>query len=1078
MLLQSRFCRSLAILVCASGAGWLRPSAGWSAGGAETPKLEYNKHIRPILSDRCFRCHGADEKARKAKLRLDQAEDAVKAGAIVPGNLEESTMLQRIASRDPDEVMPPPDSHLTLSEEEKALLRRWVEQGAEYQGHWAFIPPTLPAVPRVGQGLVQPENPIDAFVLAALREKGVAPAAPAPKEQWLRRVSFALTGLPPSPAELDAFAADGSPEAREKVVDRLLASPAFGEHFAQDWMDAARYADSYGRHEDGDMVAWPWRDWVIGAFNTNLPYNRFVGWQTAGDMLPHATVEQRVATAFNRLSPQSNESGSDPLEFRLDQVSDRVRVNGLAFMGLTLECAKCHDHKYDPITQREYWQMAAMFDNIEENGVYSQYCPKAVPSPSIMLPTPAQEARLRALKDRIGKAETELSEIQKRVRGDFDRWIGDHGVPCEIADGAWNTVKSWFGGGERNAWKTQARGRFKFEEERSKTKEIVNKADRNKPGKLRAKVDTIEGPPGHGKAVLLKGDDEITFSGLGEYHMYQPFSFALWLQPREHRERAVVISWSRGGLDDGRGYEIILENEVPSFALMHFQPGNEIRIRAASALPLEKWTHLAVSYDGSGRSAGLKMWINGRAVEASTVHDHLEKDIIRREEWGDIDRDAIFFALGGRFHDSPLKNCGVDEFHVFDRALSDGEAKHFADVETAADDWYAWWLQTRCQEWRDKAHALMVLRRQCATVTNDVLEMMVMEERATPRESFVRVRGDYRQPSDKVEPGTPAAVLTFPAHLPRNRLGLAQWLTDPQHPLTSRVAVNRFWQILFGRGLVGTPEDFGTRGQMPTHPELLDWLACTFVKQGWDVKRLVRLMALSETFAQDTLPADAATLAADPENRLLARGPFLRLSAEEVRDQALAASGLLVPTLGGPSTHPYVPDRFYQDSGLQQRYGVDTGEGLYRRSLYTFWRRTLPPPDLASFDAPSREYCVVKRELTTSPAQALMMLNHTQYVESQRVLAERLLRAQSDPKARCGEAFRLFTSRLPAPPEEAAMLRLLDTQRQFFQEHPDEAGALLTNGVSTPDRGLPPVEVAATTLLVRALMSHDESLHR
>ncbi|RBP37765.1 cytochrome c [Roseimicrobium gellanilyticum] len=1044
-------------------------------------KLEYNKHIRPILADRCFRCHGADERARKAKLRLDDFDQAVSAKALIPGDAEHSALVQRILTADQEDVMPPPDSHLSLSADEKALLKRWVEEGAAYQKHWAFIPPVMPAVPQVSHEGTQPENPIDAFVLANLKAHGLKAAPPAERAAWLRRVTFALTGLPPSTAELEAFFADTSPVAREKVVDRLLDAPAYGEHFGKQWMDAARYADSYGRHEDGDMIAWPWRDWVIHAFNSNLPYNRFVEWQTAGDLLPGATVEQRVATAFNRFSPQSNESGSDPLEFRLDQVSDRVRVNGLAFMGLTMECAKCHDHKYDPISQKEYWQMAAMFDNIEENGVYSQYCPKAVPSPSILLPNQAEQLRLGALQWQIAAVERELDDIKKRVRPQYDAWIAANGVPGELTPGAWNRVKGWFGGGDIAPYKPQAKGRFLFDDAKPKGgKDVVNNANKKKPGRERAKLESIEGPPGRGRAVLLKGDDEITFPGLGEYHKHDRFSFALWMQPREHRDRAVVISWSRGGLDDGRGYEVLLENEVPSFALMHFHPGNEIRIRAKSPLPLNQWTHFAVSYDGSSRASGLKMWINGEPVASETVQDHLQKDIARREEWGDIDRDAIFFALGGRFHDSPLKNCAVDEFHVFSRSLSDGETRHLAGLHATADDWYDWWLQTKCQEWKDMAHSAMLLRKKLTATTNDVLEMMVMQERPALRPSFVRVRGDYRQPSAEVKPGMPEAVLPFPDKLPRNRLGLAQWLTSSEHPLTSRVAVNRLWQTVFGRGLVGTPEDFGTRGELPTHPELLDWLACTFTQHGWDVKRMVRLMVLSETFGQSIRPENAATLSQDPENKLLARGPHVRLTAEELRDQALATCGLLNPKIGGPSARPYVPEHFYQESGLQQSYKTDTGGNLYRRSLYTFWRRTLPPPDLAAFDAPSREFCVVRREQTTSPAQALMLLNNTQYVEAQRVLAERLVNEhRDDSQARCVEAFRLFTSREPTGAETTAMMHLLEVELEFFHANPTEASTLLhSNGQAPVKQNLPPDEVAATTLLVRALMSHDESLHR
>lgn len=1057
-------------MVAAAG-GSVLSAEGETVGSS---KIEFNRQIRPILSEHCFRCHGADARARKAELRLDVRDEAVAKKAILPGDTDHSSLVERITTHDPDDVMPPKDEPLKLTDAEKDLLQRWISQGAEYQKHWAFIPPIKVPVPTGDLGC----DPVDAFVFSALKTKGLKPAPPAAPEQWLRRVTFALTGLPPTLEALDAFVSDRSGPARQRVVQQLLNSPAYGEHFAKEWLDAARYADSYGRHEDGDMVVWPWRDWVINAFNRNLPYDQFVQWQTAGDLMPNATREQMVATAFNRLSPQSNESGNDPVEFRLDQVSDRVRVNGLAFMGLSVECAKCHDHKYDPITQKEYWEMAAMFDNIDENGVYSQFCPKAVPSPSMLLPTDAQRIRLEALKWQVAAIEKELDVIKDQVRPDYAAWLAANGIPGEPKAGFWNNLKDWFGDAETNPWKRQAKAWLEFEEIPKKSKELRNRANSKRPAHLRTKMEQVDSPAG--KGVLFKGDDEIELPALGVYHRYDAFSFAMWLQPREHRDRAVLVSWSRGGIDDGRGYEVLLQNEVPEFALMHFHPGNEIRIRAKQSLPLNAWTHLAVSYDGSSRAEGLRIFINGDPVAVEVVEDHLHKDIIRRPEWGDIDRDQIQFALGGRYHDNPLKECAVDEFQVFSRMLSAGEAKHLAGVSASAEDWYDWWLQTKCERWKDMAHHAMLLRKKLTDGVNDVLEIMVMEDKQVPRPGFVRVRGDFRQPSEPVQPGTPSQVMPFPDTLPRNRLGFAQWLTSRDHPLTARVAVNRIWQQVFGAGLVRNPQDFGTRGELPTHPELLDWLACDFMDHGWDVKRLVRMLALSECFAQGVVPANQETLQSDPENRLLARGFQARLTGEEVRDQALAISGLLCKDVGGPSVHTYMPHEAYRDAALQQPFVLDEGEKLHRRSLYSFWRRTLPPPELSAFDAPSREFCVVKREKTTSPAQALMLLNQTQFVEAQRVMAESLVREfPQDVMTRCARAFRLLVSRNPTEQESAVLLRLLGRQREFFSQHMDQATTLLTsNGQAPVDGTLPAVEVAATTLMVRALMSHEESLNR
>ncbi len=1046
--------------------------------GAEAlAKLDYNNHIRPILAENCFKCHGADEKQRKGKLRLDVRAEALAKKAFIPGQPDQSEAIKRLNTTDEDDIMPPPKEHRKISDADRALLARWISEGAEYKNHWAFIPPVKPQVPEITNTAFTIQNPIDAFVLAKLNDLKLAPTAPASKEQWLRRVTFALTGLPPSLDEMNAFVADESPQAHEQVVDRLLNSSAYGEHLAKDWLDAARYADSYGRHEDGDMVAWPWRDWVIRSFSENLPFDQFIIHQTAGDLLPNPTRDQLIATAFNRLALQSNESGNDPEEFRLDQVSDRVRANGLAFMGLTIECAKCHDHKYDPISQKDYWQMAAFFDNIDENGVYSQFCPQTIPSPSLLLPDAAQQQHIEELDRQIAQKELELKKIYASSHKDFDKFAATNSLPGELEQGGWNWVKSWFGGGTKVEWKAGAMAHLDFEGESRHDREMVNLAQKNKPVKLRHRLEPIaKGPVGG--AMLFTGDDEIDFPKMGFFNETDDFSFAVWLRPQEHRERAVVIANSRGGVDDGRGYEVVMDNEIVSFALMHFAPGNEIRIRAKHPLPLNEWTHLAFTYDGSSRAAGMKMYQNGALLATEVVHDHLIKDIARRKQWGDIDLDQIRFTLGGREHDSPLKNCGVDDYWVFSRDITAGEVKLLANKTPDRADWYEWFVQ-HLDSVKEIDKQLLALRRQRTAVVNDVLEMMVMKELPQHRPCFVHPRGNPKQHGEAVEPSTPEHVLPFAKDAPRDRLGFAQWLVSRGHPLTARVAVNRLWQLTFARGLVGTPQDFGTRGELPTHPELLDWLACDFMDNGWNVKRMLRQIVLSSAFAQSTRPTDIATLNTDPENRLIARGPFTRLSAEELRDQALAASGLLCPKMGGPPVRPYMPQDLYHDSGLQQRYAQDHGESLCRRSIYSFKRRTLPPPELAAFDAPSGEFCVMKREKTNTPMQALVLLNSEQFVEAQRVLGESLVKKfPSDDNARCATAFRLLTSRNPVDAEIAAMRQVLAVERANFQPDAPATAALLTNGEHPVDPAVPPVETAATALLVRALMSHVETNHR
>ncbi|MEI6536857.1 MAG: DUF1549 domain-containing protein, partial [Verrucomicrobiaceae bacterium] len=716
--------------------------------------------------------------------------------------------------------------------------------------------------------------------------------------------TFAFTGLPPSLEEMNQFLADESPQAREQVVDRLLQSPAYGEHIAKDWLDAARYADSYGRHEDGDMVTWPWRDWVIKSFNDNLPFDQFIIQQSAGDLLPNPTRDHLVATAFNRLALQSNESGNDPEEFRLDQVSDRVRANGLAFMGLSIECAKCHDHKYDPISQKEYWQMAAFFDNIDENGVYSQFCPQTIPSPSLLMPTAEQQSKLNDLQKQITAKDQAVQKIKNDARADFARWVASNNVPGALRNGAWNTVKSWFGGGDVNPLAYRAEGHFDFDITPQKPgdhRSLTNAADSKRPAKLRIKLETIKGAVKDG--ALMNGDDEVTFSKMGEYHQYDSFSFALWLQPREKRNRAVILSWSRGGNDDGRGYEVIMQEEIPSFALMHFQPGNEIRIKARKPLPLNEWTHLAVTYDGSSRAEGLKMFINGAPAEVDVVHDNLQLDIVRRKEWGDIDLDQIRFNLGGREHDSPLKNCGVDELWVFDRDISTGEVKYLAGKETKPDDWFDYWIQKEHKPWLIASAELKRLREMHTGVMNDVLEMMIMQELSVPRKWHVHPRGDFRQLAEEVQPDVPKNVLPFSSELPRNRLGFARWLVSRENPLTARVVVNRTWATFFGRGIVKTQEDFGFQSSPPSHPQLLDWLAVRFMEDGWSSKKLHRLIVTSQTYKQSS-KSTAEGEEKDAENKFLWRGPRLRLDAEAVRDAALRAARLLSDKMFGPSVYP------------------------------------------------------------------------------------------------------------------------------------------------------------------------------
>jgi hypothetical protein len=1009
--------------------------AGRLCASESSARVDFNFQIRPLLSDRCFKCHGPDAKSRKADLRLDILENAIalhdkKTGtrAIVPGKPEKSEVIRRLTSTDPDEQMPPPDSHLKISTEEIALIRKWIEQGAEYKTHWAFNPVRKVSPPKIKSDRVR--NPIDAFVLARLQKENLKPSSEASKEALIRRLSFSLTGLPPSPKQIDDFLNDTSPNAYEKLVEQFLASPAYGEQMARDWLDLARYADTYGYQSDVERDMFPWRDWVIRAFNENLSYDKFITWQIAGDLLPGATDEQILATAFNRLHRQTNEGGSIEEEFRNEYVSDRVHTFGTAFLGLTLECARCHDHKYDPIKQRDYYRLSAFFNNIGESGLYSHFT-RATPTPTLLLYKNGEKEKHATLKKQIADAELKLAKAEKGTR----KYSND-----------------------------MASHLFSFEQ-------IAESKTPNSFGtnfaSLAESPKQVEGRVG--KGLQFDGESSVVMKGVGDFKRTDPFSFSLWLKATEKQERSVVFHHSKSWTDAGsRGYELILENGKPQFALIHFWPGNAIAIRCKEPLPLNEWTHLTITYDGSSRAAGLKIFRNGEPAEIQIIHDNLFKDILHRAEWGDSDVGNIPLTLAARFRDSGFKNGLIDEFRIFDRELTTAEVPFQKEKVRDAVE-----RAPTMREYQNALTELKKIRDAENNFVNDIPEIMVMREMKTRRPTYVLKRGAYDARGEPVEPGTPEGIFPFPKNYPQNRLGLARWLVDPKNPLTARVVVNRIWKMHFGRGLVTTPEDFGSQGQLPTHPELLDWLAKTFIEDGWDIKKLHKLIVTSATYRQSSI-APAELLAADPDNRLLARGPKTRLSAEEIRDEALAVSGLLSQQIGGPSVKPYQPAGLWENSGLSKTYVQDHGVNLYRRSLYTFWRRTAPPPSMLTFDAKSREVCTAKRETTTTPLQALVLLNDPQFIEASRVLAEKILSQNENLNSTLDAAFRIVLGREPKPREMEISKKLFEEQLAFFKSNTGPAEKLLSTGEHLRESKLSNEEVAAATMLVNTLMNHDE----
>jgi len=975
-----------------------------SSAQAQTPvgKVNFDRDIRPILSDRCYLCHGPDAATREADLRLDVREDAL--GVLSPKMPDDSELLRRIMTDDADEIMPPPDSNLSLSKRERQLIAAWIKQGAEWKQHWAFAARATPSPPNVhSKELVA--GAIDRFLLSRLEKEQLTFAPLATKEKLIRRVTFDLTGLPPTLDEIDTFLADNSPDAFEKVVDRLFRSKHYGQRMASDWLDIARYSDTYGYQVDRDRYVWPWRDWVIRAFNANMPHDQFIVEQLAGDLLPKATDDQILATTFNRLHPQKVEGGSTEEEFRVEYVADRTQTFATAFLGLTMECARCHDHKYDPISQKEYYQLFSFFNNIDESGLYS-YFTSSVPTPTLPLTSEAQKQKLADLMAVVDSMEDQIPESS------FD-----------LTNAA--AVKK--------ALELQGRPPV----------EVVDFA---KVGGRNTKTTDARGNP----AVQLTGDDAVGLK-TGNFTRYQPFSVSLSIHVPDVKDRAVIFHRSRAWTDAGsRGYQLLIENGRLSASLVHFWPGNAISVKTREPLLVNRWTDIAVVYDGNVNATGLSIFIDGKRAVVDVVKNRLTKNI--------TGGGGTNIAIGARFRDRGLKGGLVSSFRVYDRQLSEFEVSGLHDEETVRKSLLEAATSGRLSENQKQllaehkqlndsdmhnAHRtrLKAAREQLCKTLDGLTEIMVMRELPKPKPAYILRRGLYSDRLEAVSAETPNVFPAMDESLPRNRLGLARWLTSREHPLTSRVAVNHYWQLIFGQGLVRTPEDFGRQGAPPTHPELLGWLANDFVANGWNVQRLLKQMVMSRAYRQSTT-ASKQLLQRDPANELLARAPSYRLPAEMLRDNALAVSGLLVNKIGGAPVRPYELAASFKAST------PDKGEGLYRRSLYTYWKRTGPAPVMLALDAAKRDVCRVKRERTSSPLQALAMLNGPQFVEASRALSQRLIHEHGkDETDRIAlDMFRILTSRAPSDAERAIITKLFHKQREHFLESADAAFKYLSHG--------------------------------
>ena len=1001
---------------------------GLATAGDDVPA--YNRDVRPILAENCFACHGPDSAARKADLRLDRREAAVEMGAVEPGKPEESSLVARIDTDDKQEVMPPPSSHKTLTAEQKDVLRRWIAGGAEYQPHWSLITPTRPAPPKTADASWG-RTPIDAFILAALEAKGLAPAPEADRRTLARRLSLDLTGLPPKPAEVEAFVADAAPDAYEKYVDSLLQSPAWGEHRGRYWLDAARYADTHGYHFDNYREMWSYRDWVIDAFNANMPFDRFTIEQLAGDLLPERTLSQQVASGFSRCAMSTNEGGTIAEENLVGYTRDRTETVGQVFMGLTVGCAVCHDHKFDAFSQREFYELSAFFNNVTQPAYDGNVKDSA---PVIPVPRAEDSPRWQALPGLIAAAKAEADARAKEARGPFDAWLAGQ-TPDMLAAAL-------------------------------------------PAGDLALSValpDRGEGAP----------RVEFQSAAVGDFEKDRPFSYGAWIKvPAKGAEGSVLarMDESRGH----RGWDLWITGRKVGTHIVGEWPKDAIRVMTTEDVPADAWTHVLVTYDGKGKAAGVKVYVDGKPRATSATNDTLASTI----------RIDTPLRVGGRNVAGKLRDVGIAEVRLHGRELSAEEAADLAGLGRASalvakpadqrpaaevDAAFAWWLATRDPAARDLSAKLAALEKERVDIQNRGSIAYVMQEKPEEAAAFLLFRGQYDQRRDPLKPGTPAALPPMPEELPRNRLGFAQWLLRPENPLTARVTVNRFWQEVFGQGLVRTAGDLGVSGELPSHPELLDWMAVEFRESGWDVKRFFKLLVTSSAYRQSAA-ATPEKLEKDPSNRLISRGPRFRMDAEVIRDYALAASGLLVEKLGGPSVRPSQPEGVWEAVAMPEsntkKYVPDKGEGLYRRSLYTFWKRAAPPAMLETFNAPNREVCTVRRERTDTPLQALVTLNDPQFVEAARVLAQRVAAEGPTFEARADALARRALAR-PFREEEASVVReSFDRLASYYRAHPDDVEKLLSVGEAPRDPNVPAAEAAAWTMLANQVLNLDEVLNK
>jgi hypothetical protein len=1017
--------------------------------------IDFQRDIRPVLAENCFQCHGPDAATRMAGLRLDLKEAAFevrKAGrAIVPGKPAESLVYQRVVSPNKARLMPPVSSHRSLNPQQIATIKLWIEQGASWREHWAFKPPVKAPLPAV-RNEAWIRNAIDRFVLNRLEAAGLEPAPPADRRTLIRRVALDVTGLPPSPADLERFMKDVRPGAYERMVDRYLASPHYGEHRARYWLDAARYGDTHGIHVDNYREIWPYRDWVINAFNRNQPFDQFSTEQLAGDLLPDPTLAQKIATGFHRCNVTTNEAGLIEDEYAEIYAKDRADTTAAVWLGLTVGCATCHDHKFDPILQKDFYALGAFFRNTTQN-VMDDNIPDT--PPVLVVPRPEDRQAWEKVSARRTEVRGEMAALESKDNASFRNWLAGHkgrrvDLPLDESDQIYGLDVSALQG-------SAVEDRFRI-------------GDSDVAGRAALHFLKTEG---WNAPDVPRLDPE------------KPFSMSVsFLYPKS--EQTHVIATHRNPKDKNRGWSLEVSARVAVMRLVG-DGGRNIEVRAAHLAQLThgSWNSLTVTYDGSRHQAGLAMYLNGRAIPTQGGGNQ------NLELQGEIGVDNPLL-LG-----PSLPEGAISEFHIFNRVLSESEARllhewpriaagigrNSADLTKADEEALrTWYLVKEDEEFRKLIREQDELNQQAKKIARRGAITLVMQERPNSKPSaHLLYRGAYDQKRELVTADTPAALPPMKPDLPKNRLGFAKWLFTEEHPLTARVTVNRMWQEVFGTGVVKTADDFGSQGEPPANQELLDWLAVDFRENGWDVKRFYRELLLSAAYRQRA-QLTRVKAEQDPENRLLSRGPRFRLDGELIRDYVLAASGLLVPQIGGPSVKPYQPDGVWEAVAMigsnTRFYKHDSGDGLYRRSMYSFWKRSAPPASMDVFNAPTRESCTVRRERTNTPLQALVTMNDVQFVEAAKVLAQQSMQNAPTLDAQIDYITLRLLSRALTPEERSAAHKGYADFRRHYIEVPGDAKKLLAAGERKPDPALDPAAFASLTVLTNELMNLDEVLNK